>query len=96
MNAARKRAWLRGLLAGPGAFLAAIILVGGGTLYLPGVAGGNSLVLPAVLFSLLWAAIFLYALLDPRLHRAGLVILAVSLLNGVFIAAHLLTRIPPA
>lgn len=95
MNRARRRAWLRGLLAGPGAFVAAVLLVCGGALYLPqGAAGVNDLVLPAVLFPLLWTIVFLYALLDPRLPRAGFVILALTLVNGAFIAAHLITRIP--
>ena len=91
----RKQAWLRSLLAGPGAFVAAVVLMCGAALYLPqGAAGVNNLVLPAVLFPLLWTAGFLYALLDPSLARAGLVMLAVSLANTAFIAAHLLTRIP--
>ncbi len=91
----RTKAWLRGLLAGPGAFLAAVLLMCGAALYLPqGRAGVNNLVLPAILFPLLWTVVFLYVLLDPNLKRAGFVVLAASLVNGVFIAAHLLTRIP--
>lgn len=97
MNATRRRAWMRRLLAGPGAFVAALLLVCGAAVYLPaGAAGMSSLVVAAVIFPALWMAILLYALLDPRPHRAGLVILALTLVNGVFIAAHFLTQIPTA
>lgn len=66
----RRRAWLRGLLAGPLALLAALLTMMGGALWLPeGSAGLDHLVLPVVFFPVLWAAWFLYAYLDPKLGR---------------------------
>jgi hypothetical protein len=80
---------LRGVLAGPLALLAACLLMAGGALWIPvGRAQVNNLVLPVVLFPLLWTALFLYACLDTRLTRAYLVIGAVALSNALLLAWH--------
>lgn len=88
--APRLRAWIRGLLAGPIAFIASWVLMAGAALYLPkGAAGIDNLVFPVVLFPLIWALLFLYSLTDPRLLRAGAVMAAILLTHGGLIAYHL-------
>jgi hypothetical protein len=83
--------WWRGVLAGPVALIAACLVMAAGALWLPeGRAQVNNLVLPIILFPLLWTALFLYALLDRRLTRAYAVIGALVALNSVLLAWHLL------
>ena len=87
----RPRPWLRGILAGPLALVAAFLVMMGGALWLPvGVAQVNNLVLPVVLFPLLWTAFFLYALLDRKLSRAYAVVGVLVLVNAALVARHLL------
>lgn len=87
----RRRAWLRGLLAGPLALLAALLTMMGGALWLPeGAAGLDHLVLPVVAFPLLWAGWFLYACLDPKLMRGFAILGGVTLLQLGLIFAHVL------
>lgn len=87
----RLRPWLRGVLAGPVALIAACLVMAGGAVWLPeGVAKVNNLVLPVVLFPLLWTATFLYACLDKKLTRAYAVMGALSAVNAALIAWHLM------
>lgn len=86
----RSRPWLRGLLIGPLALLAALLCMAGGAVWLPaGAAQVNDLVLPVVLFPLLWTAFFLYACLDKRLVRAFVVVGVAIAINALLIAWHL-------
>lgn len=88
-SSGRARRWLRVLLAGPVVLAAACFAVVGGALSLPaGSAGVNNLVLPVVLFPLLWAVLFLYACLDRRLARAWLVVGALLGINVLIFAWH--------
>jgi hypothetical protein len=78
----RLRRWLRGLLAGPLALAAAVLVMTGSALWLPpGTAQVNNLVVPVILFPLLWTAFFLYACLDRKLARAYTIV-------GVFMVAN--------
>ena len=89
----RRRGWGRGLLAGPLAFIAATLIMLGSTVWLPaGAAQINNLVLPIVLFPLIWTLLFLYALLDARLVRAYGVVAALCLADGALIAVHFWSR----
>lgn len=82
---------MRGVLAGPMALLAAFALMAGGAVWLPpGAAQVNNLVLPVILFPLLWTGLFLYACLDAKLARAYLLLGAGTLLNVALVAWHLL------
>ena len=82
-------AWLRGILAGPLALAAALLVMAGGALWLPvGRAQVNNLVLPVVLFPLLWTALFLYACLDAKLKRAYAIVGALVVANGLLLARH--------
>lgn len=85
------RYWLRGVLAGPLSLVAACLVMAGGAIWLPeGEAHVNNLVLPVILFPLLWTALFLYACLDRKLARAYGVMVALVAVNGALIAWHLL------
>jgi hypothetical protein len=87
----RPRLWPRVVLAGPIAFIAAGLIMGGGALWLPeGAAKIDNLVLPIVLFPAIWSLVFFYACLDRRIGRAYLVVLAAALLNAAPIALHIL------
>lgn len=87
----RRRAWLRGLLAGPLALLAALLTMMCGALWLPeGTAGLDHLVLPVVFFPVLWAGWFLYACLDPRLLRLSAVVIGATLLQLGLILFHVM------
>jgi len=95
MNAApphRLRPWLRGVLVGPVSLIVASLVMAGGAVWLPeGDAKVNNLVLPVVLFPLLWTATFLYTCLDKKLARAYAVMGALSAVNAALIAWHLMT-----
>jgi hypothetical protein len=86
----RLRRWLRGLLAGPIALAAAVLVMTGSALWLPpGTAQVNNLVVPVILFPLLWTAFFLYACLDKRLARAYVIVGAFAAANAGLLAWHL-------
>jgi hypothetical protein len=86
----RSRAWMRGLLAGPIALIAACLTMAGGALWVPaGSAQVDNLVFPIVLFPLLWTALFLYSCLDRNLGRAYAIIGALSAANGALLVFHL-------
>lgn len=81
---------LRGVLIGPLALIAACLAMAGSSLWIPaGTAQVNNLVLPVVLFPLLWAGLFLYACLDKRLKRAYVVMATIIAANAALLAWHL-------
>jgi len=82
---------MRGLLAGPLALIAACLIMAGSALWVPpGAAQVNNLVLPIVLFPLLWSALFLYACLDKKLARAYTIIGTLAAVNGLLLSLHLI------
>lgn len=96
-NSARVRGVSRGLLAGPLVFLCAALVMAGGALWIPpGKAGIDNIVLPIVLFPAIWALLFFYAILDRKLLRAWLLVLALLLINAVLIAPPFLHAGAPA
>jgi hypothetical protein len=87
----RLRPWLRGLLIGPLSLVAACLTMVGAAVWLPeGRAHINNLILPVVLFPLLWTAFLLYACLDKKLARAYAVIGVLVLANVALVTRHLL------
>jgi hypothetical protein len=83
----KARAWSRILLAGPGAIVVALVTMAGMTRWIPaGSAGIDNLVLPLVLVPLLWAALFFYACLDPKLSRVAAVTLGLLMIHTALIA----------
>jgi hypothetical protein len=86
----RRRTWMRGLLAGPIALIAACLIMAGGAIWIPpGKAQVDNLVFPIVLFPLLWTALFLYSCLDKKLGRAYAIVGALAAVNAVLVAFHL-------
>ena len=89
------RRWIRIFLAGPGAVVTAIVVMGGMALWLPrGAAGIDNLVLPLVLAPLIWAVLFFHACLDQKLARVALVALGLLAVHGGLIAQNILDQEP--
>lgn len=92
-SSSTRRAWSRGVLAGPVCFLTAALVMCGGALWLPkGPAQIDNLVLPVVLFPIIWAPLFFYTLLDRRLGRAWLVTGVVFIAHAGWIAQHIMAE----
>ena len=87
----RRRAWSRGLLAGPVCFITAMLVMAGASLWYPqGAAQINNIAVPIFLFPAIWAALFFYLLLDHKLGRAWGVAAVLLLVHGGFIAQHVM------
>lgn len=87
-----RAAILRTAAAGPGALLAAFLVMAALPLGLPGGrAGIDNLVVPMVAFPAIWALLFFYACLDRRASRALAVVLAAGAMAGVPVAMRLWT-----
>lgn len=68
-------------LAGPIAFLLAMILMLGMAIWFPkGVAQVNNMALPMVFFPLIWSAVFFFAYLSSSVKRVAIVF------SGLFIS----------
>ena len=66
-------------LAGPAAFLLSVAVMLGMAIWFPkGAANVDNIVLPMILFPLIWAIIFFYAYLDRNLKRVGLVFACIT------------------
>ena len=90
---ARARKWIRIGFAGPGAVIIAVVVMAGMALWLPGGAAQiDNLVLPLILFPLIWAALFFHACLDGRLARVALVALGLFVLHGGLVAHKFLDK----
>ncbi len=69
-------------LAGPVAFFLSIIVMLGMALWFPkGHAGIDNIVLPMILFPLIWAVFFFYAYLDRNIKRVALLFLTVAVIH---------------
>jgi hypothetical protein len=91
--AVRTRKWIRIGFAGPGAAIVAVAVMAGMTLWLPGGAAGiDNLVLPLVLFPLIWAGLFFHACLDAKLGRIALVSVGLFALHAGLVADTFLDR----
>ena len=86
--AASVRTWGRILLAGPGAIVVALVTMAGMTRWLPGGAAGiDNVVLPLVLAPLIWASLFFYACLDPKVSRVAIVSGVLLVVHGALVAS---------
>jgi hypothetical protein len=84
------RATFRTLLAGPLTVIVACVAVAAMPLWLPpGPAKVDHLIFPLILFPAIWALVFFYALLDRKLWRVTLLLLALGLTNGGMLVQHL-------
>ena len=71
--------------------LLSVTLMASMSLWLPpGAAGINHLVIPLVIFPLIWAACFFYAVLETHVIRALCVMLSLLLLNGGLVVASVM------
>jgi len=87
----RRRAWSRGLLAGPVCLVTAVAVMAGAALWFPaGAAQINNIAVPIIVFPAIWAALFFYLMLDRHLGRAWLVAGALLLGHAGLIGQHLL------
>ncbi len=76
-------------ICGPVCFLLAVIVMLGMALWFPvGAADINNIVIPLVLFPALWAGIFFFAYLEPRLMRVCFVYALLGFPNTALIAAR--------
>lgn len=73
------------------ALIVAILVMAAMSLWLPsGDAKIDNLVIPVVLFPIIWALVFFYALMDSSLKRASLVLLLLFLVNGGAVVASIM------
>ena len=85
----KARAW-RFFLAGPVALLTTLVIMAGGSLWLPpGDAQVNHFVIPVVLLPAIWAVLFFYSCLD-RLWRVSVVLFGLLAVQGAMIARHIM------
>ena len=78
---AAKPRLVRWILGGPVAIVATLLIMMGMASWWPeGAARVDNIVMPIVLFPLIWAAVFFYALLEDTLPRA--VVVMVALIAG--------------
>ena len=83
----RRRLLMRWVLAGPGALIAAMLIMAAMPVWLPAGAGGvDNIVYPIVLSPLIWAVVFMYAVLEENLPRGLAVTGMVVLFTGALVA----------
>ena len=83
--------WVRVSLAGPWTIVSSVVTMAGMATWLPkGAAQVDNLILPLVLFPLIWAFFFFWACLDSRLIRAVAVNFAATGVHAALLAHHLL------
>ena len=91
VSTGRRRLWLRVALAGPWTIVASVITMAGMAAWLPaGAALVDNLILPLVLYPLIWAFFFFWACLDGILGRAALISFTVTGLHAALLAHHFL------
>ncbi|MCW1429809.1 hypothetical protein [Novosphingobium sp. JCM 18896] len=89
----RARKWIRVGFAGPGAFIIALVIMAGMALWLPqGAAQIDNLVLPLILFPLIWAALFFHACLDGKLGRVAVVALGLCVIHAGLVANKFMSK----
>lgn len=89
--AARGRFRWRALLAGPLVLVTSVAVVCGGALWLPAGSGGiDHLVLPLILFPVVWTGLFFHACLDRRLLRAWAIQGVLLLVNAALILPRMI------
>lgn len=77
-------------LAGPVTLIVSIFIMAAMSLWLPqGKAGIDHLVVPLILFPLIWAAVFFYVILEKRMKRAGIVMALLFLLNALAVVGSI-------
>ena len=84
-----KQKVVRWIFAGPISVIGAVLVMMGMAVWFPkGRAGIDNIILPLVLFPLLWVGMFLYASLDRSLPRMVAVMLSLLAIHAGIIAWH--------
>ena len=81
------RFWLASLAT----LVVSILIMAAMSLWLPaGNASIDKLVIPIILFPLIWATVFFYVVLERKVGRAAYVLLLLFLVNGGLVAASIM------
>ena len=81
----RPRFWL----AGPLVFVVSVVVMLGMAVWFPpGIGMINNIIMPLVLFPLLWAVCFFYAYMSSNLKYVGIVFLVALIAHGALFFAH--------
>ena len=76
-------------LAGPLAVIVSVVFMLGMAVWFPAGAGKiNNIIMPLVLFPLLWALCFFYAYMSRQLKWVGMVFLMLLIAHGVLFFVH--------
>lgn len=78
-------------LAGPVTLIVSVLIMAAMSLWLPeGRAQINHLVVPVILFPLIWSAVFFYVILENNMKKVSLVMALLFLGNGIAVTASIL------
>lgn len=83
----------RVVLAGPWTLAAAFVVMAAMAVWMPGgPAQVDNLIVPLVLFPLIWVVLFLMAYLDPSIRRAATISIALVIANMALLGWHWFLR----
>lgn len=86
---------IRGLIAGPLVLACSVLVMAGMPIYLPAGAGGaDHIAFSVLLFPLIWAALFFYAIMEKRQWRSAVILIVLSGLNAIPVVAALRAMTP--
>lgn len=75
---------IRALIAGPLVLACSVLVMAGMPVYLPAGAGGaDHIAFSVLLFPLIWAALFFYAVMEKRQWRSAVILIVLSGLNAI-------------
>ncbi len=78
-------------LAGPVTLIVSVVIMAAMSLWLPeGNAQIDHLVVPLILFPLIWSCVFFYVVLENNLKKSSIVMLILFLINGGAVMASIL------
>jgi FlaA1/EpsC-like NDP-sugar epimerase len=82
---------LRFWLAGPVAVVVSVLIMAAMSLWLPeGNANIDHLIVPVILFPLIWGTVFLYVILENNMKKVSLIMALLFLGNGLAVIASIL------
>lgn len=86
----RSAAWMRALLAGPGAAALTFLVFTAMPFWVPKDPGGvDHIAFPLFFMPAIWGIIFFYALLDRSLARIAIVMVAVGIIHLIVLRGYL-------
>jgi cation transport ATPase len=82
---------LRFWLAGPVTVVVSVLIMAAMSLWLPeGNANIDHLIVPVILFPLIWGTVFLYVILENNMKKVSLIMALLFLGNGLAVIASIL------